>query len=74
MWLRVGWARCFAPATYRAGRRSPRDRLFVIAAKIGDPEYRKSFLESVPENRRTLELARQWVGLADSPASREAPG
>jgi eukaryotic-like serine/threonine-protein kinase len=42
-----------------------RDRLFVIAAKIGDPEYRKSFLEGVPENRRTLELARQWLGLAE---------
>jgi eukaryotic-like serine/threonine-protein kinase len=39
-----------------------RARLFVIAAKIGDPEYRKSFFEGVPENRRTLELARQWLG------------
>jgi eukaryotic-like serine/threonine-protein kinase len=38
-----------------------RDRLFVIAGKIGDPVYRKSFLENVPENRRTLELARQWL-------------
>lgn len=36
-----------------------RQRLFVIAAKIGDPEYRKSFFENVPENRQTLELARQ---------------
>jgi len=43
------------------------DRLFVIAAKIGDPEYLKSFFEGVPENRRTLELARQWVGSVSSP-------
>ena len=43
-----------------------RERLFVIAAKIGDPEYRKSFLEAVPENRQTLELARQWVGPDES--------
>jgi tetratricopeptide (TPR) repeat protein len=37
-----------------------KERLFVIAEKIGDPAYRKSFLEEVPENRRTLELAAQW--------------
>jgi ATP/maltotriose-dependent transcriptional regulator MalT len=39
-----------------------RDRLLAIAAKIDDPTYQKSFLENVPENRRTLELARQWLG------------
>ncbi|UQA63976.1 protein kinase [Polyangium aurulentum] len=37
-----------------------RDRLLAIAAKIDDPAYRKSFLENVPENRRTIELAREW--------------
>jgi hypothetical protein len=31
-------------------------------SKIDDPAYQKSFLENVPENRRTLELARQWLG------------
>lgn len=47
-----------------------RERLFVIAAKIGDPDYRRSFVESVPENRQTLELARQWLGLdGESPTS-----
>ena len=39
-----------------------RARLFVIAAKIEDQDYHASFFEGVPENRRTLELARQWVG------------
>ncbi|WP_437721978.1 serine/threonine-protein kinase [Sorangium sp. So ce861] len=39
-----------------------RERLFAIAERIGDPKYRASFLESVPENRRTLDLARQWLG------------
>jgi ATP/maltotriose-dependent transcriptional regulator MalT len=46
----------------RAAIARARDRLFVIAGKIDDPAYRKSFLENVPENRRTLELARQWLG------------
>jgi hypothetical protein len=35
-----------------------------MAAKIEDPEYRKSFLEEIPETRQTFELARQW---ADQP-------
>jgi hypothetical protein len=34
----------------------------VIAAKVDNPAHRKSFLENVPENRRTLEPARQWLG------------
>jgi eukaryotic-like serine/threonine-protein kinase len=38
-----------------------RDRLFAIADRIDEPPYRKSFLENVSENRRTLELARQWL-------------
>ncbi len=50
----------------KAAITSASERLFAVAAKIGDPEYRKSFLESVPENRRTLELARQWAGLYES--------
>ena len=50
----------------KAAIASARERLFAIAAKIGALEYRKSFLESVPENRRTLELARQWAGLNES--------
>jgi hypothetical protein len=64
--LRLVHAECLAAAgdhvPARAAIARARERLFVIAAKIDDPEYRKSFFEGVPENRRTLELARQWVG------------
>jgi hypothetical protein len=31
------------------------------ADRIRDPELRRSFLESVPENARTRELARAWL-------------
>ena len=34
--------------------------LLARAEKIGTPAYRKPFLENVPENARTLTLARQW--------------
>jgi len=37
-------------------------RLLAIADRIGDPAYRHSFLHSVPENVRTLALARSWLG------------
>jgi serine/threonine protein kinase/tetratricopeptide (TPR) repeat protein len=50
-----------------------RARLFVIAAKIGEPEHRKSFLEDVPENRQTLALARQWVGPDEELPAGEPP-
>jgi hypothetical protein len=44
-----------------------RDRLLRIADRIAGPAYRKSFLENVPENARTLALARAW--LADAAPS-----
>jgi tetratricopeptide (TPR) repeat protein len=44
-----------------------RDRLRAIAGRIDDPEHRENFLGRVPENARTLALARAW--LADA-----APG
>jgi hypothetical protein len=34
----------------------------AIAERIGDPAYRRSFLDEVPENARTLALARAWLG------------
>jgi hypothetical protein len=37
-------------------------RLLAMAAKITEAAYQKSFLENVPENRRTLDLAREWLG------------
>jgi tetratricopeptide (TPR) repeat protein len=46
----------------RAAIAEARDRLLGNAAKIGEPAYKKSFLENVPENRHTLELARDWLG------------
>jgi hypothetical protein len=41
-----------------------RDRVIGNAGKIGDPELRRSFLEVVPENARTLALAAQWLDTA----------
>jgi tRNA A-37 threonylcarbamoyl transferase component Bud32/tetratricopeptide (TPR) repeat protein len=38
-----------------------RDRLQLQAARIGDPAVRRSFLEDLPENARTVALARQWL-------------
>jgi tetratricopeptide (TPR) repeat protein len=39
-----------------------RDRVIAIAGKIPDPDHRTSFLAAVPENARTLALARAWLG------------
>jgi hypothetical protein len=44
-----------------------RTHLLAIADKIPDPDHRQSFLENVPENARTLALARAW--LADAAPS-----
>jgi tetratricopeptide (TPR) repeat protein len=39
-----------------------RARLIIIADRIADPAYKQNFLENVPENARTLALARAWLG------------
>ncbi len=39
-----------------------KERLLERAARIQDPALRKSFLENVPDNARTLELATAWLG------------
>ncbi|KYF54461.1 hypothetical protein BE08_12935 [Sorangium cellulosum] len=39
-----------------------RDRLLERAGKIANRAWRACFLENVPENARTLALARAWVG------------
>ncbi|TMQ22347.1 MAG: serine/threonine-protein kinase PknK [Deltaproteobacteria bacterium] len=52
-----------ATGAHDAARRAiadARTRLVTVAERIPDPEYRKSFLESVSENARTLALARAW--------------
>jgi hypothetical protein len=38
-----------------------RAHLLERASKIGDPEFRRSFLERIPEHARTIELARAWA-------------
>jgi len=38
------------------------DAYFAIASQIADPAFRTRFLEDVPENARTLVLARAWLG------------
>jgi eukaryotic-like serine/threonine-protein kinase len=54
-----------ATGAHDAARRAieaARERLDASGAKIPDPGYRRSFLEDVPENQRTLALARAWLG------------
>jgi len=54
-----------ATGAHDAARRTITDaraRLFTIAGRIADPAYKTSFLEDVPENARTLALARAWLG------------
>jgi hypothetical protein len=46
----------------RAAIADARARLLAIAEPIRDPAYRRSFLDAVPENARTLALAREWLG------------
>jgi tetratricopeptide (TPR) repeat protein/predicted Ser/Thr protein kinase len=41
--------------------RAARDRLLTRAAKFRSPARRDVFLRNVPENARTLELARAWL-------------
>jgi hypothetical protein len=53
-----------ATGAHDAARRAiaeARARLFAIAGRIADPGYRTSFLDTVPENARTLALARAWL-------------
>jgi tetratricopeptide (TPR) repeat protein len=46
----------------RAAIARARARVLAIAGTISDPDYRASFLAQVPENARTLALARTWLG------------
>ncbi|MGK3987129.1 protein kinase [Sorangium sp. So ce136] len=41
---------------------SARAALLSRAEKLHDPAWRERFLHDVPDNARTLELARQWLG------------
>jgi tetratricopeptide (TPR) repeat protein len=37
-------------------------RLLAVAERIPDPLHRRRFLEEVPENAKTIALARAWIG------------
>jgi hypothetical protein len=53
-----------ATGAHDAARRAiaeARVQLLRIADRIDDPAYRQSFLDSVPENARTLVLASAWI-------------
>ncbi len=72
--LRLVHAECLAAMGDRAAAGAAiaaRARLLAIADRIGEPGYRRSFLEDVPENRRTLELAAQWASGAVPAGSAE---
>jgi hypothetical protein len=45
----------------RAALREARDRLLALAAKLEDTPWRRSFLEQVSENARTLVRAGEWL-------------
>jgi hypothetical protein len=54
-----------ATGAHHAARRAiaeARARLYATAGKIADPAYKRSFLDDVPENARTLARARAWLG------------
>jgi hypothetical protein len=65
-YLRVVYAESLAAAgeeeAARGAIEEARDHLLKQAATIADVDYRRSFLENVPENARTIELARRWIG------------
>ena len=76
--LRLVHAECLAALGDRAAAgaaiAAARARLLAIADRIGGPGYRRSFLEDVQENRRTLELAAQWAEGAVPAGSAERLG
>jgi hypothetical protein len=61
---------CLAQGDAQAGEAALREALRCLrarAADIPDTAARERFLRQVPENARTLELARQSWGTADVP-------
>jgi tetratricopeptide (TPR) repeat protein len=77
--LRLTHAECLAAsgrhAEARAAVATAVARLEAISETIPDAEYRRSFLEEVPENRRTMDLGRCMKAGADraqEPTPREA--
>ena len=52
----------------RAVITAARGRLLERAGRIGEEKWRRRFLEGVPENARTLLLARRWLGEEAAPS------
>jgi hypothetical protein len=64
--VRLAWVLALRAAGQEAEARTAlaraANRLFARAAAITDPELARSFLERVPENAQTLDLARTLLG------------
>jgi tetratricopeptide (TPR) repeat protein len=69
--LRLVWAEALAAnGRHDEARRAiaeARDRLLERADKIASVEWRRSFLERMSENARTLTLSRVWLGEPSEP-------
>ena len=52
----------FGEANAEQTLKDAESRALHAAAEIADPALRRGFLERVPDNARTLELARRWLG------------
>jgi tetratricopeptide (TPR) repeat protein len=67
--LRLAYARAQELSGDRAAARAAieeaRERLEARAATIHEEDFRRSFLENVPENAETLALAREWDAVDD---------
>ncbi|HWO23797.1 MAG TPA: protein kinase [Kofleriaceae bacterium] len=63
--VRLAYAQALHAADARDDARhaiaEARTHLLEVADRIIDPAYKKSFLEDVSENARTLALAREWI-------------
>jgi hypothetical protein len=63
--LRVTHAECLEATGNHAAARTAiakaKEFILGVADRIGEPDYRKSFLENVPENRKILDLAQHWL-------------
>ena len=64
--VRVVYAEALEANGQHAGARAAlvaaRARLLALAGRIRDEHWRRSFLDNIPENARTLALAQRWLG------------
>ncbi|WP_437585786.1 protein kinase domain-containing protein [Sorangium sp. So ce1000] len=64
--VRLTYAEALAASSRRAEAEaaivSARAALLARAEKLSDPTWHERFLRDVPDNARTLELTRQWLG------------